>query len=290
MQNLLTQPLPHFLYRRSSQTTFIIFVALFSLIFINAYKPFNSFEWIPYIRYRGSNAAYLLISAALVAVGLLVLVLSRIIMSLYTRRHEMVYGVFILWVAVETIVMASVYTLYAVLSNGEPSDFLLLWKNTIINTVLVLFIPYVIFIIYVSWREKDRQLRQITIQLENGDSPASASTGHIPLYNDKGELQLSVKKENLILLESADNYVCVWYMNNDTVKKIMIRNTMKCMARDLDGSSIVRCHRSYMVNLDHVKVMRRQSTGITIELGIAGIPDIPISKTYSDSVTNWLMR
>lgn len=103
-------------------------------------------------------------------------------------------------------------------------------------------------------------------------------------------MQLSLKKENLILLESADNYVCVWYMNNDTVKKIMIRNTMKCMARDLDGSSIVRCHRSYMVNLDHVKVMRRQNTGITIELGIVGIPDIPISKTYCDSVTRWLMR
>ena len=288
MLKILTQPLPHFLYRRSGQTTFIVFVALFSLIFINAYKPFSSFEWIPYIRYRGSNAAYLLISAGLVAAGLLVLVLSRIIMTLYTRRREMAYGVFILWVAVETIVMASVYTLYAVLSNGEPSDFLRLWKNTVINTVLVLFIPYVIFIIYVSWREKDRQLRQITERLENGESPTAS--GLIPLYNDKGELQVTVKKENLILLESADNYVCVWYMNNGTVKKIMIRNTMKCMARDLEGSSIVRCHRSYMVNLDHVKVMRRQNTGITIELGIAGIPDIPISKTYCDSVTRWLMR
>lgn len=288
MPGILTQPLPHFLYRRSGQTTFIVFVAIFSLIFINAYKPFNSFEWIPYIRYRGSNAAYLLISTGLVAAGLLILVLSRIIMTIYTRRSEMVYGVFMLWVVVETIVMASVYTLYAILSNDVTSDFLQLWKNTLVNTVLVLFIPYVIFIIYVSWREKDRQLRQMAERLENSDSPAAS--GLIPLYNDKGELQLSLKKENLILLESADNYVCVWYMNNDTVKKIMIRNTMKCMARDLDGSSIVRCHRSYMVNLDHVKVMRRQNTGITIELGIAGIPDIPISKTYCDSVTRWLMR
>ena len=288
MPGILTQPLPHFLYRRSGQTTFIVFVAIFSLIFINAYKPFNSFEWIPYIRYRGSNAAYLLISTGLVAAGLLILVLSRIIMTIYTRRREMVYGVFMLWVGVETIVMASVYTLYAILSNDVTSDFLQLWKNTIVNTVLVLFIPYVIFIIYVSWREKDRQLRQMAERLENSDSPAAS--GLIPLYNDKGELQLSLKMENLILLESADNYVCVWYMNNDTVKKIMIRNTMKCMARDLDGSSIVRCHRSYMVNLDHVKVMRRQNTGITIELGIAGIPDIPISKTYCDSVTRWLMR
>ena len=39
MPGILTQPLPHFLYRRSGQTTFIVFVAIFSLIFINAYNP-----------------------------------------------------------------------------------------------------------------------------------------------------------------------------------------------------------------------------------------------------------
>lgn len=287
MFRLLGQPLPPFLYRKSSQTTFIIFVAVFSLIFINAYKPFNSFEWIPYIRYRGSSSAYFLISVGMVAAGLLVLVLSRMLMTAYGRRRPILYRVYILWIAAETVVMTSVYTLYAVLSNGEPSDYLILWKNTIINTVLVLSIPYAIFIIYISWREKDLQLRRIT---ERIDEAPDAGSSHVQLYNDKGEMQLSVAKANLVLIESADNYVCVWYLNHDKIKKTMIRNTMKSMTRDLADSNIMRCHRSYMVNLDHVKVMRRQSSGIVIELGIAGVPDIPISKTYSESITRWLMR
>jgi hypothetical protein len=44
-----------------------------------------------------------------------------------------------------------------------------------------------------------------------------------------------------------------------------------------------------MVNLDLVKVMRREKEGMFIEFGIAGVPDVPISKTFSDSIKKWLM-
>ena len=96
---------------------------------------------------------------------------------------------------------------------------------------------------------------------------------------------MSLKKENLILLESADNYVCVWYMNNDTVKKIMIRNTMKCMARDLDGSSIVRCHRSYIVNVQKVaKVERFTRNSFNLTLADAAQTQIPLAKGRADEM------
>jgi DNA-binding LytR/AlgR family response regulator len=43
------------------------------------------------------------------------------------------------------------------------------------------------------------------------------------------------------------------------------------------------------VNLDLVKVLRREKEGVFIELGIDGVPDIPISKTYVDNVQKLLM-
>lgn len=70
----------------------------------------------------------------------------------------------------------------------------------------------------------------------------------------------------------------------------MVRNTMKRVAEQLGNSNIRRCHRSYMVNLDRVKVLRREKEGIFIEIGHEGVPDIPISKTYADSITSWLMK
>jgi hypothetical protein len=45
-----------------------------------------------------------------------------------------------------------------------------------------------------------------------------------------------------------------------------------------------------VVNLELVKVMRREKEGIFVELGIEGVPEVPISKTYSDAITKWLVE
>ena len=102
-------------------------------------------------------------------------------------------------------------------------------------------------------------------------------------------MRLSVRRENLLFVESADNYVCVWYVNNKQAKKVLVRNTLKHIAEHLDSTHIRRCHRSYVVNLDLVKVLRREKEGVFVELGIDGVPDIPISKTYIENVQNVLM-
>ena len=36
----------------------------------------------------------------------------------------------------------------------------------------------------------------------------------------KNELRLSVKRSNLLYLESADNYVCIWYLNNGAAHEV----------------------------------------------------------------------
>ena len=68
----------------------------------------------------------------------------------------------------------------------------------------------------------------------------------------------------------------------------MVRNTLNRIAEHLQGSRIVRCHRSYMINLDHAQVLHRDKEGVFIEVGIEGIPDIPISRTYADNVREWI--
>lgn len=65
----------------------------------------------------------------------------------------------------------------------------------------------------------------------------------------------------------------------------MLRSTLKAVEEELASDYILRCHRSYMVNFDHVKVLRKGKDGVFLELGIPNVPDIPISKTYSETVT-----
>ena len=65
--------------------------------------------------------------------------------------------------------------------------------------------------------------------------------------------------------------------------------TMKDICEQLAGSNIVRCHRSYMVNLDLVKVMRREKENLFLELCVPGVKEIPISKTYGENVLRRLV-
>jgi len=47
---------------------------------------------------------------------------------------------------------------------------------------------------------------------------------------------------------------------------------------------LVRCHRSYVVNINKVKVLRKDKEGLFLDLDYLDLPDLPISKTYSEQV------
>jgi len=65
----------------------------------------------------------------------------------------------------------------------------------------------------------------------------------------------------------------------------LIRNSLKWIEENLTTETpLVRCHRSYVVNLEKVKVLRKTKDGIFLELDTEQTPDIPVSKTYYERV------
>ncbi|MDP4223754.1 MAG: LytTR family DNA-binding domain-containing protein, partial [Bacteroidota bacterium] len=112
----------------------------------------------------------------------------------------------------------------------------------------------------------------------------------IPFYDEKSVLKLSVKKENLLYLESEENYVSICYLNKGKISKYLLRDTLKRMEENFTGTEIVRCHRSYMVNFEKVRVIRKDKEGLKLELDYPSVMDIPVSKTYVDNVMQTFSR
>jgi Response regulator of the LytR/AlgR family len=181
--------------------------------------------------------------------------------------------------------MAMFYTIYTVILNPKR-EYLAAFKESVINTSLVLLLPYAALHLYFSYREKEQQLRL----LAEDRAEAAAQQNVYSFYDEKNELRLSVKRENLLYIESADNYVLIWYLNKGVVTKFMLRNSLKAIEESLTDTNVQRCHRSYMVNFDQVKVIQRRKDGIYMELGVDRVPDIPISKTYSEKVIQWFVN
>ncbi|MBQ2018234.1 MAG: LytTR family transcriptional regulator [Alistipes sp.] len=270
----------------------IIFVPIFALLFITIYRPLN-FEHIDedtgLLTWLNISREVLvqLITLGFIFVGMAVVAVSRWIMGVYTRKRELSYMQYISWVAFEILIMALIFTI-AALFTDTPKPVTTLFYNSLVKTILILLIPYVMCYIYFIWQERVAQLRHIRERLAEDETALQAA--YVQIYDEKGEMRLSVRREHLFLLESADNYVCVWYINNNSPKKVLVRNTLTKVAKQLESTHIQRCHRSYIINLDLIKVMRREKEGIFVEFGVEGVPDVPISKTYVENINNWLTK
>ena len=272
--------IPPFMYSRPNLVRLVVFTAIFALVFINIYKPFSSSQW-----YVVSEFMFFVYSSLIILTGVMVVVISRTIMYYYARKRGLKYGKYILWVLAEIFFMATFYTLYT-LSLNKDREIMNVFEDSIINTSLVLLLPYTILILYFSWQEKKRQLQQ----LEENKTELPEKGEVLSFCDEKGELRLSVRRDALIYMEAADNYVMIWYMNKGALARFLLRNSLKALEETFTDSHILRCHRSYMVNFDHVKVIRRAKEGILLELGMNQVPDIPISKSYSERVTQYFIN
>lgn len=285
----MLKPIPKYIYSRANQIFMVLFVPFFALVFINLYRPLD-FDRIDDSFLQAfdisRSARVQLITLMMVLGGMVIAAASRIIMGRYTKRHTMTYIGYIVWIFGELLAMVTTLTLATHLTDTTRS-ITELFKNSFVKTFLIVFIPYAICYIYFIWQENLRELRELRQQIERDETVLQKA--YVQILDEKGEMRLSVRRENLVLIESADNYVCVYYLNGDKTKKTMVRNTLSRVAEHLKGSRIVRCHRSYMINLDHAKILHRDKEGVFIELGIEGMPDVPISRTYADNVREWLV-
>ncbi|MBQ5691062.1 MAG: LytTR family transcriptional regulator [Alistipes sp.] len=282
------KPIPKFIYSRANQILMILFVPLFAFVFINIYRPLD-FDNIDDSLLSGLNISrelsIQLLALMMVAGGMAVAAISRWILRAYTNRRPISYIGYIVWIFSEICVMASIYTLVAIFAETEKS-IPELFNTLFVKTSLILLIPYTMCYTYFVWQENRRELRSLRKQIDRDETVLQRA--YIQILDEKGEMRLSIRRENLVLIESADNYVCVYYINGDTTKKSMIRNTLSRVAEHLQGTRIVRCHRSYMINLDHAKILHRDKEGVFIEHGLEGIPNVPISRTYAENIQEWL--
>ncbi len=286
----LTAPIPPFIYKKKSQRLMIFFVPLFCLAFIFLYQPqdLRNTDFLTHLKLPLTReTTWHLLIILLVLIGMAILTISRSWMTRYARKRMLTYRMYILWVLLEIVIMSFVFTISKSSITGE--DVFSIFRKVLFTVVITLLIPYLMCYIYIIWQEKAHQVATLRERLEEDDQ--SLQKAYIQIYDEKGEMRLSIRRDNLILIESADNYIRVWYFLNsqESIKKVMIRNNLKNLANQLQNSRIVRCHRSYMVNLSHIKVMHREKEGVFIEFGIPGVPDIPISKTYADSISRWLI-
>jgi len=274
---IIEQSVPPYLITKQNITRTVLFTAAFALAFINFYSPFGVNIWL-----HVTKVQLFLYSSLVILTGVLVVAISRIIMYHYGKEHKISYWSYSIWVLLEILSMAAFYSLFGLYFLEEKKSYLEIFEKSIKNTALVLLLPYTILWLYFSWRDKNEQLQKLT---EQDSPPPPMGKKMMPFHDEKGTLKFSILLEDLLYMEASDNYVTLHYTdNNNKLFRFLIRNTLKNFEENLPSQIMVRCHRSFIVNFERVKIIRKEKEGLLIDLDSSPLVSLPVSKTYVSNV------
>lgn len=102
----------------------------------------------------------------------------------------------------------------------------------------------------------------------------------IDLSSINNNEKISLLITNVVLINSADNYIEIHYKEGEIIKKKLLRNTLKNIRLQLKAyQNFVRCHRRYLVNSDYIEKLNGNCNHH--ELYLKGVLDpIPVSRQY----------
>ncbi|MCQ2214483.1 MAG: DNA-binding protein [Bacteroidales bacterium] len=281
---------PKYLLRKENIVRMILFTAVFALIFINTYQPFNSRQWLGEGK-EMSDTKYFLLSSMLVIIGMAVVAISRVIMyKNYGKKkpgkaqRQLSIVMYVLWVALEVVAMSFTFVGIEKLFFADTRDIFELLKISLKNTAWVLLLPYAILWLYFSWDDKNERLKKVYEAGRTLINRGNLLPSMINFRDKNGEVKFSVKAQDLVYLQGADNYFRVNYLDGHKLAQATIRGSLSSVQEELKSYSIIRCHRSYLVSAQRIKLVEKKAEAFQIRLDIPQEVYLPVSKTYVDDV------
>ena len=90
---------------------------------------------------------------------------------------------------------------------------------------------------------------------------------------------LTVKANEILYLEANGNYVSVFEWRGGTIEKKIVRTSLSKTEKENRLPYLMRCHRSYIVNLKKVVNVSGNAQGLKLHMAEAYII-IPVSRNY----------
>ena len=278
----LNDKLPEYLLGKYQMIGTVTFTALFAIVFLNIYIPYSQTAW-----FGLGNSTTFIKTLLFVGISLIILIGSRMLMYQSKKFFKLSILAYAVWCLNESAAIAGLYTWitnsieHAILGTSNE-----LFYKAFMYGSIALGVPNLIAGMYLSIVDKNNTIKLMSYEnTVTEEGKIEGSLKKITLFDNSGSLKLSLNIDSLYYIESDDNYIKVWYTDSKgELQQYMLRCRLKTVEESFKGSSIVRCNRKYIVNIDKVKVLRKESDAYVLDLDNEAIPSLPVTKTYTDIV------
>ena len=273
--------IPDTYFKGNILACYILLIPLYAFFFLIGAKPFHLDTFMEVTQGQLAFRA-----AIMASIELVVALISRLSMLLVRSKHQINYTGFIIWELMEALAITMFCALFVWLMDKRAMTYVDLLPKMFLITCSILVFPYIIVALISELKERDSRIAKNMVTI---DKYASGQIGRedstLPFMDEKRSLKLAITANAVLYVEAADNYVNICYLNMDKMVRYPLRNSMRAIEQICEANNIVRCHRSYYVNLRKVSAIQKGPDGLFAELDYAGAPHIPVSATYSESVT-----
>ena len=253
-----------------SQLLYIMGIPVFFLCFMLIYQPSAATQLLD------MGEAMLSFNATIIMCILFgVVLISRGILLAVHRSLSMSWSKMIQWELCEVAIMSMFVALYITLMyHGEYAYFYIVGK-CLYGLLLTLVYPYVVLNLAFAYvGEKEKEVYDDSL---------------MRFVDNTQRVKLMIASSAVLYIKAEENYVHIRYMEGDRLKEYALRASMKSLEELMHKHGLIRCQRSYYVNPQHIKVLRRDKEGmISAELNTPQAQTIPVSPRYYEELAKWL--
>lgn len=159
--------------------------------------------------------------------------------------------------------------------------------EVLLQVIIISLLPIISLILFsdrITYAQNLKNIPEVVAQQQNQQQETSITPIDkeklITIKTDNVGESIQLQQNQIICFEANDNYTAIYYMANNKMKKELYRITLKKLEVQLfEFKEIIRCHKSYIINISHLEKISGNAQGFKMHLQNLDF-EIPVSRSF----------
>ncbi|KJD34083.1 hypothetical protein PK35_04965 [Tamlana nanhaiensis] len=285
VRDYLKQPFDYFNDDKSKRI-YIISAIVFSHLFLIIFQPYGISEEMSNPENSTLNKFLFFFSIALTT--FVALSLSQFVLRKWFHITNVSSKKYLGWLLFEALLLQIVNFGMAFIIPDLGNDFeeeLNLWFQIKMypKLLLILIFPFFGTVIFIAIKRLKSEVKTLDEQLHffKHKYAQNSSEDCVELRDENNQIDISIPVNNLMYLESSNQYVLIYFIKNNVIKKHIVRNRLKNIIQQMQQYPIKQCHRSFAVNMMHIEhLLRKNGKAFLVFKADFEMQKIPVSNSF----------